>query len=411
MGNYLTLVEKHIIRESSLQYKELDHLCFLSKNLYNSTLYSIRQHYFSTKKYLDYYKVNKEFTIENQIDYRALPAKVSKHTQMKVDRNFKSFFSLLKQKNQGSYTKPVNLPKYLDKTKGRQVVFYEKGALSLKTEGYIKLSKTNIIIKTKLVKDSIQFVRVVPKGNHIVIEVGYRKETDEYIANSRYASIDLGLNNLMTVGSNCMPPFIINGRPLKSMNQYYNKELSIKKAELIKNEGKYTSKKIQSLHLKRNNKVNDYIHKATTVLVNQLVSNQISNLVIGYNKGWKQDINIGTRNNQNFIQIPFYKVISQLEYKCNLVGIKVSLQEESYTSKCSFLDNEEVKKHGKYKGTRTKRGLYVSSLGKEINADINGAMNILKKYLERKEVWNLALVKDCIEVCSTPNVGKLRIPM
>ena len=215
----------------------------------------------------------------------------------------------------------------------------------------------------------------------------------------------------MAVGSNCMPQFIINGRPLKSMNQYYNKELARKKAELFKTEGKYISKKIQSLHLKRNNKVNDYIHKATTVLVNQLVSNKISNLVIGYNKGWKQDINIGTRNNQNFIQIPFYKVISQLEYKCNLVGIKVSLQEESYTSKCSFLDQEEIRKHGKYKGSRVKRGLYVSSEGKEINADLNGAMNILKKYLIRKEVWNLAIVKDCIEVCSTPNVGKVRIPV
>ena len=411
MGNYVTLVEKHIIRESSLQYKELDLLCFLSKNLYNSTLYAIRQHYFTANKYLDYYKVNKQFTIENQNDYRALPAKVSKHTQMEVDRNFKSFFSLLKKKNQGTYNKPVNLPKYLDKIKGRQVVFYEKGSLSLKNEGFIKLSKTNIIIKTKVVKDSIQFVRLVPKGNHIVIEVGYRKETEDYKDNNRYASIDLGLNNLMTVGSNCMPPFIINGRPLKSMNQYYNKELARKKAELIKTEGKYTSKKIQSLHLKRNNKVNDYIHKATTVLVNQLVSNKISNLVIGYNKGWKQDINIGTRNNQNFIQIPFYKVISQLEYKCNLVGIKVSLQEESYTSKCSFLDNEEVKKHEVYKGIRIKRGLYVSSEGKEINADLNGAMNILKKYLCKKEVWNLALVKDCIEVCSTPNVGKARIPV
>ena len=157
--------------------------------------------------------------------------------------------------------------------------------------------------------------------------------------------------------------------------------------------------------------MNDYIHKSTTVLVNQLVSNDISNLVIGYNKGWKQDINIGTRNNQNFIQIPFYKVISQLEYKCKLVGIKVELQEESYTSKCSFLDNEEVKKHEVYKGIRIKRGLYVSSEGKEINADLNGAMNILKKYLCKKEVWNLALVKDCIEVCSTPNVGKARIPV
>ena len=411
MEKYVTLVEKHLVKPTSPQFNELDMLCFLSKNLYNATLYSVKQHYFNTGKYLDYYEVNKWFTHSNQVDYRALPAKVAKQTQMVVDRSFKSFFNLLKQRSQGLYTKPVNLPKYLDKIRGRQVVFYERGALSLKNEGHIKLSKTSIIIKTQLAGERVQFVRVVPKGNHIVIEVGYRVKPEDYIDNSRYASVDLGLNNLMTVGSNCIAPFIINGRPLKSLNQYYNKELAKKRRELWEHESRYTSKKIQALHLKRNNKVSDYTHKATSLLVNQLVSNNISNLVIGYNKEWKQDINIGSRNNQNFVQVPFYSIIRQLEYKCRLAGVRVELQEESYTSKCSFLDDEDIKKQTEYKGRRVRRGLYISGTGKEINADINGAMNILKKHLVKKEVWNSAEAQNCIEVCSTPNVVKFRISM
>lgn len=401
--DYIILVEKHIYKNNNTDYKELDELCFLSKNLYNATLFRVREHYFNTNDYLDYYKVNKEFTRDNQIDYRKLPAKVSKQTQMLVQQNFKSFFALLKMKQQNNYDKRIKIPQYLDKIKGRQVVFYEKGAISVKNEGYIKLSKTNIIVKTKIEKDKIQFARIVPKGSHIVIEIGYRvtsivNKTD----NNRYASIDLGLNNLMAISSNVMQSYLVNGRPLKSINHYYNKQASKYKSELIKSNNKHRSKRLDNLALKRKNKINDYLHKVSRKLVNLLVSNQINTLIIGCNKEWKQNINLGSINNQNFVSIPYTNLIQMLEYKCILVGIRLELQEESYTSKCSFIDNESVEKHEKYVGKRIKRGLFRTENGLKINADINGSLNILRKYLTKNVIWNTEILVDCIKACSKP---------
>jgi putative transposase len=164
---------------------------------------------------------------------------------------------------------------------------------------------------------------------------------------------------------------------MKSVNQYYNKTKAKLQSKLEND--KRTSKRIEKLTLKRNNKINDYLHKASRYIVNQLVSKDISKLIIGYNKQWKQDINIGKRNNQNFVNIPFYKFISMLEYKCELEGVEMITHEESYTSKCSFLDNEPIKKHDSYLGKRIKRGLFRSSKGELINADLNGSYNIMRK--------------------------------
>ena len=200
-------------------------------------------------------------------------------------------------------------------------------------------------------------------------------------------------------------PLIINGKPLKSVNQYYNK----KKSKLQEIQSRQTPKKnitnrIQKLTMKRNNKVTDYLHKASRIVVNHLVSNDISLLVVGYNKGWKQDIAIGKQNNQNFVSIPFLKFVTMLKYKCSLVGIQVILNEESYTSKCSFLDNEDIKRQKEYQGARIHRGLYRTKNVNLINADVNGSYNIMKKYFTKKGVWNKLLYSDCIEVCSTPSV-------
>lgn len=418
-NTFITLVESHSYKQSNAYFKELDTLCFLSKNLYNSTLFSVRQEYFSSQSYKNYYAVNKEFTLTNHPDYRSLPTKVSKHTQMLVDKNYKSFFHLLKLKSLGQYNKPIKQPKYLDKIKGRQVVFYEKGALSFKEKGFIKLSKTTIKIPTQLTKEQVSFVRIVPVslGTKINVEVGYKKEIpNELEDNKRYASVDLGINNLMTVSSNVMKPVIYNGKPLKSMNQYYNKTLSKLKKELWENNKQKSSKRIKQLTQKRNNKINDYLHKVSSKLVNQLVEHSINTLVIGKNNEWKQDSNLGKRNNQNFIQIPFTRLIQILSYKCKIKGIKLEIQEESYTSKCSFIDNEEIKKQTKYIGKRIKRGLFKTN-NKEIpyiNADVNGSLNILKKYLIKKEVWNECeginnLRSNCIEVSSKPNIDKITI--
>ena len=325
------------------------------------------------------------------VDYYSLPTKVSNQTLILLHRNFKAFFALLKKKKSGSYDKPVKLPKYLEK-EGRYITIFHKQSISRVyiRKGLVKFSTLETLIPTKVNESELVEVRILPRNNHHVVEVVYKIEDKENkIDNKRYASVDLGLNNLMTVSSNVTKPFIINGKPLKSINQYWNKERARLQSLLKGN--KKTSKRIQSITNKRNNKVLDYLHKSSRELVNYLVSNNISTLVVGYNEEWKENINLGKRNNQNFVNIPFYTLIKQLEYKCKLEGINFILTEESYTSKCSFLDNEEVCKHDNYLGKRIKRGLFKSKEGKLINADLNGSLNILKKVVEYS-----------IEVCSTP---------
>lgn len=401
----MTLVERHVVHLSHKDYALLDHLTFLSKNLYNATLYTMRQAYISTQTYLNYYDVNKLFTHGNQPDYRALPAKVAKQTQMLVDKSFKSFFALLKLKQQGKYDKSVRIPQYLHKQDGRMLVMYEKGALSFKHEGFIALSKTSIRIRTKQSKDTVQFVRIVPKGHHIVIEVGYKQPmAEKQLDNGRFASIDLGLHNLMTVASNCIAPFIINGKPLKAINHYYNKYLAKMKHTLARDNQKRSSKAVGRLTLKRQHKIRDYLHKVTTFVVNHFASHQITTLIVGCNKEWKQDIAIGKRNNQNFVSIPHGEILNLLAYKCEMRGITMVLQEESYTSKCSFFDDEPVEKHDMYQGKRIKRGLFRTATGFLLNADVNGACNIARKYFVKQGVWNVRQLTDCIKVCSTPPV-------
>lgn len=389
----MQLVQQNIIKKSDNRFKELDKILFLSKNLYNAGLYATRQYFFEHKKFLNYQSLAAIMVRENNIDYRQLPAKVSQQTLKLVEQNFISFFKHLKVKKQNE---TVKIPNYLKKETGRFVATYTAQAISIKElkKGIIKLSKVNATFITD--KKEIQQVRIIPKNNHIVLEVIYNIDDTEPLAdNKKYASIDLGVNNLATVGSNIIKPFIINGKPLKSINQYYNKRVSHLKSQL-KN-GRKSSNKIRKITNKRNNKIKDYLHKASTILVNQLVSNDLYTLVIGNNKGWKQNTNLGKCVNQNFVQIPHSTFIKMLEYKCKLKGIKTILTEESYTSKCSFLDNEDIKKHLVYKGKRIKRGLFKSSNGTLINADVNGSLNILKKV-----VGNFNY--DPIEVCSAPSV-------
>ena len=369
------LTEKHIIKRTHPFYNECDRLCFQSKNIYNQGLYNVRQHYFNTKTYLNYYG-NYNLT-KTQECYDYLPKKVFTQTLKHVDMVFKSFFALLKNK-----TVKNKIPKYLDKVNGRYVTIFTKQAISLrefKKTGKLRLSQTDIYISTKLTDfTSLKEVRIVPRTHHYVIEVVYLVKEKTHHDNGKYASIDLGLNNLATVAFNDgSKPLIVNGRPLKSINQYYNKKKAQYQSRL--KGGKRTSKRIYKLTDKRNNKVTDYLHKASRLLVNQLVSQGITTLVIGKNPNMKQDINIGKVNNQNFVQLPIMRFADLMKYKCELEGIKVLFNEESYTSKCSFLDGEPICKHDKYMGRRLKRGLFVSRNGIKINADVNGAYNIMIK--------------------------------
>ena len=403
--NYRTLT--YIVKPVHKWFKEIDKLSFLSKNLYNSTLYYERKSYFQDKRFRFYNDLNREFTHSNQVDYRALPAKVSQQTQRALNHTIKSFLAL---KSDSELYKKARLPRYLDNIKGRYPVFYEKGALSFKKQGYIKLSQTSIEIPCKLDKSIIKQVRLVPRTGFYKIEILYTKKNKsrkQLKQPEHFASIDLGVNNLATVTSNVFSPIIINGKPLKSINQFSNQQIA--KAQALLPNDVATSKRIAFLYGKRYLKIQDYLHKAGKQLVNYLVSQTIDLLIIGKNNGWKQNTNLSKVNNQKFVQIPYNRFTQILEYLCEEQGIEVIYQEESYTSKASFLDNDEIPVYGDeviplFSGTRIQRGLYKTAEGSLINADVNGSYNIMKKYLENNAAWNNQKWLDCVKVCSTPRV-------
>ena len=369
-------IERHII----ISNKNLDNLCFLSKNLYNYCNYLIRQEFINNHKLLSEYELTTQLAKDKQVDYIALPAQTSQQIIKLLFKNWKSFFKLCKAKSKLN-GKP-KLPKYKDKTKGRNIVIFTNQQCKLKN-GYIYFpKKTNIKpIRTKV--NNIKQVRIIPKCSCFAIEIIYdRKKQTIKLNNYAYLSIDLGLNNLITSYDPLNnKSFIVNGRPLKSINQYYNK----RKAFLMSYIGnKGTSNRIRRMTLRRECKINDYMHKSSRFVINYCIKNQIANIVIGNNKDWKQGCNMGKRNNQNFVSIPFEKIISMIQYKADEYGINVIITEEGYTSKVDHFAGEEMCKHDQYLGKRVKRGLFKSSTGRIINADENGAIGILRKVADEK---------------------------
>jgi putative transposase len=409
----ITLTEKHLFRKDDPAFRELDDLTFRSKNLYNSTLYAMRQYFFEHRCFPGYRKVNADFTHENQPDYRALPAKVAKHVQMMADEACRSFLTLNALHREGKLQDRPKLPGYMDKTKGRQVLHYEKGAISRPwlQKGIIHLSGTELYIPTGADPAKVQFVRIVPAGGAFAVEVGYREELPELKEGpSRIAALDLGVNNLAVCCSNVSGPVLIDGKYLKSINQRSNKAIAKAKAEARKKNGQNMTVRIRAMYLRRNNRILDYMHKATRYLVNHFVSSQIDTVVIGHSKGWKQDTDMGKRTNQNFCQIPFNMFISMLCYKCRMAGIRAVCTEESYTSKCSFLDDEECRKHKEYMGRRVHRGLFRSHDGTVINADLNGSLNILKKEMQKMDAWNDTLYRQCVEHNLKTDLVRYKVP-
>lgn len=386
-------IEKHVVRDDEELFNELDNLCFLAKNLKNATTYAVRQHYFQTNSYLQYETIAKQFSKDKNPDYLALPSKVSQQTMMEVDRDFKSFFALLKRKNSGELQTKVSIPKYLDKDSGRATVCYNKQAISSKLlkDGYIKLSKTNVKFKTNVKPEDLVEVKITSKKSYVVVCVTYKcAEEVKKADNGRWLSIDLGVSRFATITSNVIEPVFITGNGIKSINQFYNKKISKTQEELaLKNDGRKWSKKTRSIHRKRAFRVEDFLHKASRTVVNHALKNNISNVVIGLNKGWKQEVNMGRKNNQTFYSIPHSLFVEMVKYKCHREGIKVTVIEESYTSKCSFLDGEKLGKSESYLGKRTKRGMFVSAKGIKIHADVNGSLNILRKVIGNFEFTGL----------------------
>jgi len=309
--------------------------------------------------------------------YKNLPAQTAQQTLRLLDRNWKSFFRAIKEweKDKEKFNGRPNLPKYKKKN-GRSVAIFTNQQCKIKDE-HLTFPKTDLKLKTRIT-GKLREVRIIPKGSVYVVEIVYEKEIAEIQRPpKRIAGIDLGLNNFVTLINNIgIKPIVINGKVIKSINQYYNK----KKAELMNYVGeKGISNRIEKLTLKRNNKIKDLMHKISRFIVNWCKQYNIDTLVVGYNSRWKQEIGLGKINNQNFVSIPYYQFINMLKYKCEEERINLILVEESYTSGCSFLDGEEVSKENYDLSRRIKRGLFRSNKGVLINADVNSAYNIIKK--------------------------------
>ena len=378
--DFTYLTEKHIIKPNHRFYYEIDHICWLSKNLFNYANFYIRQKYFNKEpnphQLFDLYQYVKQSN-----DYIALPRKVSNGTIQNLILCWKSYFSLLKKKKNKQYNKRVEIIKYKPiKEKGRYITRYDCQSFSMKElrKGYILLSGTKIKFKTNQELGLVKEVRLIPKGNYYVIEVIYKKKKENLNLNKQNViSIDLGVNNLMSITSNIsgFQPLLIKGTPLKSINQFYNKQISKLKSKLPKN--KKCSNLILNNYRRRKNKIEHYLHNASNSLIGLCKKDNVGTIIIGYNNNWKQEINIGKKNNQNFVNIPHSELIHMIKYKSELIGNEVVEVNESHTSKCSFFDYEEIKHQDKYLGIRIKRGLFKTAEGCCVNADINASYNIL----------------------------------
>ncbi|CAA9324817.1 transposase, IS605 OrfB family [uncultured Microcoleus sp.] len=361
----MQLTERHIIKSTEHRFAQIDELAFKSKNLYNAANYVIRQSFLYGWGYVNYNEMNR--LMKSHEAYKALPAKVSQQILMVLDKNWKSFFEAIKNYKTApsKFTGRPKLPKYKDKAKGRNLLVYTIQAISSKQlkKGIIKLSGTEFSLKTKVNTEHICQVRLVPKCDSYVVEVIYDKPESTCSNTNFVASIDLGLDNLVALTSNQSGfiPLLINGRPLKSINQFYNKRSSRLQSHLKGN--RRTSPRIQRLTRCRNQKVDNYLHHASRHIIDLLTAKQIGTLVIGKNAQWKTEIDLGKQTNQNFVSIPHSRLIEMLEYKARLVGIKVIVQEESYTSRANFLGLDSIPVYGKtekqpvFTGKRIKRGL------------------------------------------------------
>ena len=390
---YLTLKQqvKHLTKK---EFRNLKYLSHIAKNLTNEAIYNIRQYYFNKKKYLSY---NENYKIlKNSENYKKLNSNMTQQILKEVDGSFKSFFGLLKLAKNGQYdNKKIKLPKYLAKDGFTTLVI---GFVRLRDDILIvpysnSFKKTHQEVKIKLppvLKDKkIKEIRIIPKQHSRYFEIQYTYEVEEVqreLNENNALGIDLGIANLCTCVTNTGASFIIDGRKLKSINQYYNKINA--KLQSIKDKQKTSRTTLRQKRIarRRNNRIEDYLSKAARIIINYCLNNDIGKLVLGYNEDFQRNSNIGSINNQNFVNIPYGKLRDKLIYLCKLYGIEFKLQEESYTSKASFFDGDEIPIYDKenqkeyiFSGKRIKRGLYRTSIGKLINADCNGALNILRK--------------------------------
>jgi IS605 OrfB family transposase len=388
----LTLKNNLILNETDKFI--VDKLSFHSARLYNSCIYNIRQYYFNNNTFLPFKEQYRQITSEE--NFSILINDSSQQILRMVDKNFKSFFSLLKLKNKGKYSNKINIPSYLPKEDGWSIFVAGRSARIKGDKVYVGLTKKfrelynikqkDLILNlpSKLNITKLQQLQIKPAygGKQYEVLFCYEKENEiKKLNKDNYISLDCGLDNLITsYDVNNRKSFIIDGKPLKSVNHFYNKQKAKLQSAYERNNVKdKNTKRFIKLSEYRKNYINNYLNQTVNKIIKYCINNDIGTLVMGDFKGIKQEINLGSKNNQNFVSIPFGMLKQKLETKCDYYGINYILQEESYTSKCSSLDLEEVKKHEEYKGRRIKRGLFKTFDGILIHADVNGACNVVRK--------------------------------
>lgn len=391
---YLTIKQqvKHLSKEDYLTIKEL---CHTAKNLANEAIYNVRQYYFTEGEFLKY---EKNYTLlKNSPNYKALNSNMAQQILKEVDGSFKSFFGLLKLTKQGKYAfRDCKLPHYLPKDGYATLVisFVRLNGNKLILPFSNNFKKTHkaveITIPPVLLDKKVKEIRIIPKAGARFFEIQYTYESEciqRNLNKNNALALDLGINNLVTAVSNSGKTFIIDGRKLKSINQWFNKENA--RLQSIKDKqhfGKKTTNRQKAIARDRNNKVNDYMSKVARKVIDYCVANDIGTLVVGYNETFQRSSKIGKQNNQNFVNISYGRLRSKLKYLCELNSIVFEKQEESYTSKASFWDRDDIPvynadnpKEYQFSGSRIHRGLYETAGGKTVNADVNGALNIMKK--------------------------------
>lgn len=357
-------------------------MCFKSKKLYNYSNYLLRNYFFETGEYIKYTDMN--YYMKDKQEYKDCMSQPANCTLRILDKNWKSFFVAIKdwKKNKNKYLGMPKPPKYLKKN-GRYNWMIPNNSC------YVEGNELKFRIRkmqdykwyTNNLGRLIQ-VRFVPKGTCYVMEIIYEvevEESNEYISN-KIVAIDLGVNNFVTMTNNIgKQPIIINGRGLKSINQFYNKRLAKEKSRLMKVNNAHYSHKLENISFKRYRRIKNFMHNSSSYIIKYCIENDIDTIVAGLNKKWKQESKMNDVNNQKFIQIPYDMFIKQLEYKCIDNKIKFVITEESYTSGTSFIDNELPIKDNYNKKRRIKRGMFKSDNGRLINSDVNGSYQILRK--------------------------------
>ena len=387
--------------------KEIYNLCKVSKNLYNQALYIVKKELRENNNWLWYNDLDNimktAVNLDGSINYKLLKSHVSQQCLKQLDTNIKSYIKLIKDwsKNPSKYKGRPKFPKY--KKDEVNLLIYTNQVCQIKNDCIVLSKKDNLKIhipqfeKYKNKLNKFQQVRIIPlldKSFKVEIVYECKKELNPNLNYDLYSSIDLGVDNLATLVLPDNNPMLFNGKQVKAKNQYFNKNISKLQSKLPKNT--FNSKKINRLWVKRDNYLNDFFHKLTRLIVRTLLKQGVGNIVVGYNRGWKDSIRISSRNNQTFVSIPYLNMLQKLKYKCELVGINVIINEESYTSKCDSLVLESVEKHESYLGKRVKRGLFQSSIGKLLNADVNGALNILRKVVGDSEIISKIINSGCL---------------